>query len=103
MAVGVNKSIYVFGGYTDRHKEVTYLDTAARFDTLTGSWTFLSPMEYARSGGQVTIIFDNDKEVIRQSNYRQQIDILIIIRVNSIFKQSILIELLKVWTPAQPC
>ena len=51
--MGVNKSIYVFGGYTDRHKEVTYLDTAARFDTLTGSWTFLSPMEYARSGGQV--------------------------------------------------
>ena len=53
LVVGVNKSIYVFGGYTDRNKEVRYLDTAARFDTIDGTWKFLSPMEYARSGGQV--------------------------------------------------
>ena len=45
--------VYVFGGYTDRYKEiVTYLDSAAKFDTKTLKWTNLCPMECSRSGGQ---------------------------------------------------
>ena len=44
--------IYVFGGYTDRFKEVTYLDSAAKFDTKSLKWSTLCPMECSRSGGQ---------------------------------------------------
>jgi len=45
-------NIYVFGGYTDRSKQVTYLDSAAKFDTKALKWTTLCPMECSRSGGQ---------------------------------------------------
>ena len=37
-----------------RHKEVTYFDTAAKFNVLTNQWHFLSPMNQGRSGGQAT-------------------------------------------------
>ena len=47
-----DSTIYVFGGYTDEKKEVSYLDSAAKFDTKTLKWTSLSPMECSRSGGQ---------------------------------------------------
>lgn len=52
LACGVENDLYVFGGYTDRHKEVRYFDTAAKFDTFTQKWHLLSPMTHSRSGGQ---------------------------------------------------
>lgn len=52
LACGVANDVYVFGGYTDRHKEVRYFDTAAKFDTFTQKWHILSPMNHSRSGGQ---------------------------------------------------
>ena len=52
LACGVGNNVYIFGGYTDRHKEVRYFDTAVRFDTLSNKWHLLSPMSYSRSGGQ---------------------------------------------------
>lgn len=52
LVCGVKTDIFVFGGYTDARKEVRYLDTACRFDTLSGKWSLLSPMECSRSGGQ---------------------------------------------------
>jgi len=50
--------IYIFGGYTDRYKEVRYFDTAAKFDTLSSKWEMLSPMTHARSGGQACFAQD---------------------------------------------
>ena len=38
LTCGVGHSIFVFGGYTDRHKEVSYLNTAMKFDVKTGGW-----------------------------------------------------------------
>ena len=52
LVCSVDDDLYVFGGYTDRHKEVRYFDTAAKFDTLTNQWQILSPMNHSRSGGQ---------------------------------------------------
>ena len=52
LAVGVGYELFVFGGYTDRHKEVRYFDTAAKFDTSSLKWHLLSPMTHCRSGGQ---------------------------------------------------
>ena len=52
LAVGVGDEVFVFGGYTDRHKEVRYFDAAAKFDTFSLKWSILSPMTHSRSGGQ---------------------------------------------------
>ena len=52
LVCGVGNDVYVFGGYTDRHKEVRYFDTAVKFDTLANKWHLLSPMTHSRSGGQ---------------------------------------------------
>jgi len=52
LSVGVGHEVFVFGGYTDRHKEVRYFDTAAKFDTNSLKWHLLSPMTHGRSGGQ---------------------------------------------------
>jgi hypothetical protein len=54
LACGVGSSLYVFGGYTDRHKpeQVRYFDSAARFDTTLAKWQPLAPMTHSRSGGQ---------------------------------------------------
>lgn len=52
LVCGVQDAVFVFGGYTDRCKEVRYFDTAAKFDTLTHKWHLLSPMTHSRSGGQ---------------------------------------------------
>ena len=49
---GVESDLYVFGGYTDRDKEVRYFDSAAKFNTDTLKWHILSPMNESRSGGQ---------------------------------------------------
>ncbi len=48
----IGDDIFVFGGYTDKHKEVCYMDTAAKFNTVDHQWSLLSPMNSARSGGQ---------------------------------------------------
>ena len=52
LVCSLGANIYVFGGYTDRSKEVTYLDSAAKFDTKALKWTTLCPMDCSRSGGQ---------------------------------------------------
>lgn len=52
LVCGIGRFLHVFGGYSDRHKEVRYLSTAAKFDTDTNKWSWLSPMEHSRSGGQ---------------------------------------------------
>ena len=46
LSVGVGHEVFVFGGYTDRHKEVRYFDTAAKFDTNSLKWHLLSPMTH---------------------------------------------------------
>jgi len=52
-AVKVNQCIYVFGGHVQKGKEeVSFLNTAAKFDTVTGTWASLSPMGYARGNGK---------------------------------------------------
>ena len=59
LVCGLGSDIYVFGGYTDAHKEVTYLNSASKFDTLNGTWTSLSVMERSRSGGQACAMDGN--------------------------------------------
>lgn len=52
LVCSVGCHIYIFGGYSDRSKEVTYMDTASSFDCVSLRWTPLRSMGFSRSGGQ---------------------------------------------------
>ncbi len=52
-AVRVDQCIYVFGGYVKKgREEAIYLNTAAKFDTVKGTWASLSPMGSNRGYGK---------------------------------------------------